>query len=169
MSIKIDIPCSHNFWKFVAALGCALFWAQVSCYSTQWAENKVTFLLEFGAWKDVDLSLDFGKVVAVCRFSCWRPLQFWRNFLTQIHVFPGHAPNGKRKVLPCSAHWALRDETWTQKWANTTTISTLPSNSLGRLIDGCTIFRLVAEEKALENDTNGKLQIEALHCWLLKS
>ena len=67
---------------------CALFGAQVSCYSTRWAENKVTFLIEFGAWEDVDLSLDFGKVVAVRRFSCWRPLQFWRNFLTQIHVFP---------------------------------------------------------------------------------
>ena len=26
-----------------------LFWAQVSWYSTQWAENKLTFLLEIGA------------------------------------------------------------------------------------------------------------------------
>ena len=69
-------------------VGCALFWAQVSCYSTRWGENKATFLIEFGAWEDVDMSQDFGKVVAVHRFSCCRPLQFWRNFLTQIHVFP---------------------------------------------------------------------------------
>ena len=41
----------------VPSLGCALFWAQVSCYSTQRAENNVTFLIEFGAWEDVDLGL----------------------------------------------------------------------------------------------------------------
>ena len=69
------------WWMTDVSVGCALFWAQVSCYSTQWAEHKVTFLIEFGAWEDVDLSLDFGKVVAVRQFSSWRPLQFWRNFL----------------------------------------------------------------------------------------
>ena len=38
-------------------------------YSTQWAGNKVTFLIEFGAWEDVDLSLDFGKVVQLLASS----------------------------------------------------------------------------------------------------
>ena len=44
--------------------------------------------MEFGTWQDVDLSLGVGKVVAVRRFSSWRPLKFWQNFLSQIHVLP---------------------------------------------------------------------------------
>ena len=46
--------------NMVPSLGRALFWAQVSCYSTQWAENKVTFFIEFGAWEDVDLSQEIS-------------------------------------------------------------------------------------------------------------
>ena len=74
--------------NMVPSLGCALFWAQVSCYSTQWAENKVTFLIEFGAWEDVDLSLAKLSLGAGSVAGEWRPLQFWRNIPTQIHVFP---------------------------------------------------------------------------------
>ena len=84
-----------------ASLGCALFQAQVSCYSTQLAENKVTFLIEFGAWEDVDLSLEFGKVVAVRRFSCWRPLQFLGKFPDSDPRLP--MLQIAKKVVPCSA------------------------------------------------------------------
>ena len=38
------------------SLVCALFGAQVSSYRAQRAEHGGSFLLQFGAWKDVDLS-----------------------------------------------------------------------------------------------------------------
>ena len=49
----------------------------------------------------MDLSLDFGKVVAVRRFSCWHPLQF-------LGKFPDSDPHLPmlqiaKKVVPCSA------------------------------------------------------------------
>ena len=101
----------HIWFKLFEA-----FYAQVSCYSAQLAKKlKGSFLLEFAALEDMDLSLDYGHViVAVCRFSSWRPRPIWRNFLTQIHVFPSSQIQKKGT----SAHWAKTIRPKLKKSAN---------------------------------------------------
>ena len=83
---------------------CALFWAQVFCDSTQWDENKVTFLIEFGAWEDVDLSLaklslGAGSVAGV-----------HYNFgeISWLRSTSSHAPNCKKGTAVFSSLSSIR-------------------------------------------------------------
>ena len=68
----------------------------------QWAKNRAFFLMKFGTWEDVDLSLDNGN-----RQRCHCVLVQWLassavlvKIDTQIHAFLRF----NRKVAPCSAH-----------------------------------------------------------------
>ena len=45
----------------------ALFWAQVSSYRALRAEDGGTFLLQFGAWEDVDLSEEILPQRQLCQ------------------------------------------------------------------------------------------------------
>ena len=53
--------------------------------------------LEFGAWEDMDQNLENGNVVAVHRFSSWRPNHSGEN--STIRSMSSHAPIPKEKYL----------------------------------------------------------------------
>ena len=93
-----------------AALVCALLWAQVLNWWAQWPEHRDTFLLEFGPWERIDLTVNVGAVTG-------------RHQVILVNLFAlrstcCHGPNYKMKASPCSAHWAYQHETSAKKGGN---------------------------------------------------
>ena len=108
----------HHIWKcdgcILFAMMClsgAVLWnnvlfsmtvqTQFSCWRAQWAEHRDTFLLEFGPWEHVNLSvLNFTRMV--------KAISYYAIDHSRIEVFPNFKIQKKGLAAPCSVLCALQ-------------------------------------------------------------